>query len=88
MSKHSETAQHIAIVVVLLLLQLFLRVHSNTTQQGYVDEGFHNQRAAVVWQFQVNPGSFSNGKLLTYFWLGLFEGDHSTALFVSRTAIA
>src|SRR5579859_2293907 len=89
--KKPMTAKHtrqLGLIVILLAAQFFLRTHSILAQPGFIDEGLHNQRASVVWQFQVNPGSFSQGKLLSYFWMGLFEGNRETALYVSRTAIA
>jgi hypothetical protein len=45
-------------------------------------------RAATAWDLDVNPGRFSDGKFLLFYYLGLFEADPTTALFVSRTAIA
>jgi 4-amino-4-deoxy-L-arabinose transferase-like glycosyltransferase len=80
--------KQLAPIVVLLLLQFFLRAHNVTAQVAFVDEGFHSARAAVVWSFTINPGQISRGKFLVYYWLGLFVGDHTTTLYTSRTAIA
>ena len=59
-----------------------LHPHSTTStcKNPYVDEGFHIKRAGLVWNFDVNPGRFAHGKVLLYFWLGLFETGPETAL--------
>ncbi len=88
----SATRPSIGLVVLLLLFQFTIRAHAITQQPAFIDESYHNQRAVLVWPmvftFSDNPGRFSQGKVLLYFWLGLFEGDRTTALFVSRIAIA
>jgi hypothetical protein len=78
----------LAIVMVLLLLQFALRTHNTTLQGAFVDEGLHDQRATIVWSLNTNPGQYSQGKLLLYYWIGLFVGGPLTILHVSRTAIA
>jgi 4-amino-4-deoxy-L-arabinose transferase-like glycosyltransferase len=78
----------IFLVVGLLLCQLFLRSVNITAQEGFLDEGFHAQRAETAWLFLDNPGRTSDGKFLVYYWLGPFIGEHDTALPVSRLAIA
>ncbi len=75
-------------VVALLLLHLFIRTHHITGLEPYVDEGSHSVRAAAAWQFEVHPAREAHGKLLTYFWLGLFAGPPATALVVGRLSIA
>lgn len=84
----ANTMRQLAVVVGLLALQFLLRAHSITQQGAFVDEGYHTDRAVQVYKFAANPGEFANGKILVYYWLGLFQGARSTALFASRTAIA
>jgi hypothetical protein len=60
-------------VIALLLCGFWLRTHNILAQDPYIDEGFHNVRAAKVWDFQENPGRFAHGKVLLYFWLGIFH---------------
>ena len=71
-------------VIILLLVLFFIRTHHIDVQNPYVDEGFHIKRAGLVWNFDVNPGRFAHGKVLLYFWLGLFETGPETALPASR----
>src|SRR5581483_7277162 len=78
----------LVIVLVLLILQLFLRLHHITAQGAYVDEGVHSMRGATAWKLEANPGRASDGKFLLYYYLGLFEAESTTALFASRAAIA
>ncbi len=66
----------------------WLRAHQITRQEPFIDEGLHVGRARAVWSFEQNPGRFANGKLLIYFWLGLFDLQPVTALYVARTSIA
>src|SRR5579859_4589459 len=75
-------------LIALLFIQFAVRAHNITAQEPHMDEGFHAQRGAIVWHFQVNPGQISDGKLLYYYWVGLFEAERSTALFSVRTATA
>ncbi|GEM_PF-1830177 len=60
-------------VIMLLLCHVALRTHHIDVQQVHLDEGFHLSRALTVYDFDVNPGRFAQGKMLLYFWLGLFE---------------
>ena len=75
-------------VVALLLCLFLIRAHHITAQDPYIDEGFHVTRANVVWDFDTNPGRFAHGKVLLYFWLGIFESDQPTSLYTSRTGMA
>jgi hypothetical protein len=59
--------------IILLLCHFALRIHEPDVQQAHLDEGFHLSRALTVWNFEENPGRFAHGKMLLYFWLGLFE---------------
>lgn len=72
----------------LLLAQFVIRAHHITRLDPYIDESYHVTRAAIVWDFDTNPGRFAHGKVLLYFWLGLFEGGPGTALFMARASIA
>lgn len=84
----TRASRPLALLVVLLFLQFALRSVNITAQEAFVDEGYHVQRAAIVWYFRQNPGQFSEGKFLLYFWLGLFQKTRSTALAASRLPIA
>jgi len=76
------------VLIGLLLLHFYVRTHHLLTLPPYVDEGYHLKRAALVWSFDQNPGRFSHGKVLLYFWLGLFEDNPLSALPAGRLAIA
>lgn len=76
------------LVVALLLVQFAIRSHNLTAQDPFIDESYHILRASVVWDFDANPGRFANGKVLLYFWLGLFESSLLASVFTSRMAIA
>lgn len=80
--------QQLAPVIGLLLVLFFIRTHNILVQNPYVDEGFHIKRAGIVWNFDQNPGRISHGKLLLYYWLGLFETGPETALAASRLGMA
>ncbi len=71
----------------MLLLQLFVRTHHVTIQNPYIDEGFHIRRAGFIYDFEFHPARVSHGKLLVYFWLGLFETDRLHVLASSRLSI-
>lgn len=80
--------RHLALVVALLLVMAAIRLRNLTLQEPFIDEGAHVQRARVVWSFDEHPGRFANGKLLLYFWLGLFELPPISALWIARAAVA
>lgn len=80
--------KHLALVVALLLIMAAIRLHNLTLQEPFIDEGAHVQRARVVWSFDEHPGRFANGKLLLYYWLGIFELPPISALWIARAAIA
>lgn len=75
-------------IVILLLIHLYLRAHHITAQVPHIDEGFHVSRAVRVWSFEQNPGRFMHGKLLLYYWLGIFDPVRISGLHLIRTAIA
>ncbi|HLA41923.1 MAG TPA: glycosyltransferase family 39 protein, partial [Aggregatilineales bacterium] len=73
----------------MLLLQLFLRTHENLALPGYADESHHLRRAEVAWDFNIDGyASYIPGKLLLYYYLGLFETQRENYLPVSRLAVA
>lgn len=86
--EHDRSAARFAAAVALLLILAALRFHNLTAQDPFIDEGAHVQRARAVWSFEQNPGRFSNGKVLLYFWLGVFELPPIGALWIARAAIA
>lgn len=81
-------AGHLAVIVLLLLVQFALRVHDPLALPSFVDESYHATRGGFVYHFDRNPASFSQGKLLFYYWLGLFGPHGDGALGVSRLAVA
>ena len=78
----------VAAAVGLLLIHFFIRTNHILSMEPYVDEGAHITRAAAIWDFSRHPAQFSNGKLLLYFWLGLFDEMPSTNLAAGRLAIS
>ncbi|MBN2303123.1 MAG: hypothetical protein JXQ72_01520 [Anaerolineae bacterium] len=78
----------LVLIVVLLLVQMALRVHHPMEQPSFVDENHHITRAQIVYHFNQNPTAFSHGKLLYYYYLGLFTSGGTSALIVSRLAMA
>src|SRR5579859_1289179 len=78
----------LALLIILFIVHLLLRLQNVTAQGAYVDEGVHSMFGATAWALNINPGRFSDGKFLLFYYLGLFEAQSTTALFVSRTAIA
>ncbi len=86
-TRQQITSFHLLLIGLLLLVQLFIRIHNAEIQEVFVDEGYHVTRGAMVWDFDQHPGRFSQGKLLLYFWLGFFETDPMIALPISRMSI-
>lgn len=78
----------LALIVLLLLCQFYLRVRNPLELPAFVDENYHIGRAEIVYNFDRNPVQFSNGKLLFYYWLGLFFIGGNSALVVGRLAVA
>jgi hypothetical protein len=79
----------LALLTLLLGGQFFLRAHQPLALAGYADESHHIRRAEVAWEFTTNPlASYQPGKLLLYYYLGLFEVDRHDYLLVSRLAVA
>ncbi|NLX10578.1 MAG: hypothetical protein GXY36_13055 [Chloroflexi bacterium] len=84
----SPKATHLLIVAALLLLQFLIRTYNTTVQDPYLDEGFHIVRADRIYDFEQHPGRFAHGKVLLYFWLGVFQPTPDTGLHVSRSGMA
>lgn len=76
------------VLLILLLTQFALRVIQIDSLAPFIDEGFHARRADVVWDLEQNPARTAHGKLLLYFWLGLFESDPPHNLYMYRFASA
>lgn len=76
----------------LLTLLLFggfaLRAHQPGALAGFVDEVSHIERSEIVFTTERNPTDYSHGKLLYYYWLGLFGTDRTSALEMMRLATA
>lgn len=86
MSKRSIT---LFIIALALLLQFLLRAYHPLALAGYADESHHIRRAEVAWEFTEDPvASYQPGKLLLYYYLGLFETDRDQYLLISRLAVA
>lgn len=75
------------VVVGLLLLHAWLRLTAILTQDPYLDEGFHLSRATFIWHYDGNPGDYA-GKLLAYYYYGLFATDPTDMLMMGRWAMA
>lgn len=85
----SRQLSQLFLICGLLLLQFALRTHQPDLQHPYVDEGFHIARALRIYDFEENPARTSHGKLLLYFWMGLFDTDNDrTMLPTARLSIA
>ncbi len=78
----------LAAVIVLLLAQFALRAHHPAALPVFVDEYNHIKRAMLAYQFDHNPIRQSHGKLLLYYWLGLFGPTKLNGLVLSRLTIA
>ncbi|NLX08979.1 MAG: hypothetical protein GXY36_04940 [Chloroflexi bacterium] len=78
------------LVALLLLLQFGLRARAITALPAFVDEHSHITRARVAYAFDYNPTLTSHGKLLLYYWIGLFDprADGDVGLMLSRLSIA
>lgn len=84
----AHTARLVALLCI-LLGQFYLRIHNILEMPIYVDEIRHIERAAIVYKFDVNPLALSHGKLLTYYWIGLFSPQLTlNGLFVARASVA
>lgn len=64
------------------------RSHDILAFPVFVDESLHILRAQVVYDFSDPVASFLPGKVLTYYYLGLFQPQNHNGLWLSRMAIA
>ncbi len=85
--RHLLSGVELALIVLLLFLQFAVRTYRPLEQPAFVDENYHVRRAELVYHFDRNPVEFSNGKLLFYYWLGLFVPTGDSALAVGRLAV-
>lgn len=76
-------------VVLLLLVQFWLRAHHPTQLPFFWDENRHMVRAEAITQGG-HPAENSHGKFLLYAWLAPFHinTERSAALHISRSAVA
>jgi 4-amino-4-deoxy-L-arabinose transferase-like glycosyltransferase len=81
-------SRQIGLAVFLLLIAYFVRAHRIQALPPFNDESHHIRRAEQVWSFSDPDLSFTPGKLLTYYWYGLFNAERPQAIFVTRTATA
>lgn len=89
-SKTTGWGRHIHMLMLLgvLLVQLYLRLHNVLQMPIYTDEVQHITRAQMVYRFDTNPLTFGHGKLLFYYWIGLLAPCHTlNGLFVARAAV-
>ncbi|MBZ0309625.1 MAG: glycosyltransferase family 39 protein, partial [Anaerolineae bacterium] len=75
------------LIVLLLLTALFIRIHHVTALPPFNDESLHIRRAEVAWSLDDLNISLKPGKLLTYYWIGLFNADRLHGIFIGRTAV-
>lgn len=75
------------LIVLLLLIALFVRIHNVTALPPFNDESLHIRRAEIAWSFDDLNISLKPGKLLTYYWIGLFNADRLHGIFIGRTVV-
>lgn len=85
---HTATRGYLLLVVSLLLLQLILRVHHPDRLPFFIDEYRHISRAQLVYSLEHNPIEFTHGKLLLYYFLGMFSPEGHSAVILGRLSIA
>lgn len=79
----------IALIVTLLLAGFALRTRHITALPLYQDETYHLRRAQAVYRFDDNPVAYAHGKLLLYYWIGLFRPAYTEAgLATARLSVA
>ena len=78
----------LGLAVFLLLMAFFVRAHNIEALPPFNDESHHIRRAEQVWSLSDPDLSFTPGKLLTYYWYGIFNADRLHAIFITRTATA
>ena len=88
MSSSAKRFLPLLLVVIVLLGHFALRVHRADAVPVFVDEYNHIRRAQAAYDFAYNPMETSHGKLLFYYWIGLFDPQGEGTLLVSRWANA
>lgn len=73
------------LMVLLLWIALFVRIHHVTVLPPFNDESHHIRRAEIVWSFDDPDTSLTLSKLLTYYWYGFFGAERLDAIWVART---
>lgn len=76
------------LMVGLLWLLWFTRAHDIMALAVFVDESLHILRAQMVFDFNDATASILPGKLLLYYYLGLFDPQNVGGAWLSREAIA
>lgn len=71
----------------LLWLLWAVRAYNIMTLPVFVDESLHILRAQMVFEFDDATASFLPGKLLLYYYLGLFSPENVGAAWLSRQAV-
>ncbi len=72
------------VIIILLWIAFFVRIHEITTLPPFNDESLHIRRAEVV--FSDRDIALTPSKTLVYFWLGLFDVDREGGVWVARVA--
>ncbi len=83
-----KRSQEILPTALLILLAFFIRAHSILALPPFNDESLHIRRAELIYKFTDRNLNMTLGKLLSYYWIGLFHPARLDAIFVGRTASA
>jgi 4-amino-4-deoxy-L-arabinose transferase-like glycosyltransferase len=80
---------YLLLFVVLLLVVVALRWHNLLALPAYIDEGYHTYHASRIWRLPEHPARFADGKLMLYFWLGMFtDANPQHNLFAVRASMS
>lgn len=82
------TTRRMWVSVVLLWAIWASRAHEIMGLPVFVDESLHILRAQLVFEFEDATASFLPGKLLLYYYLGLFDPQNSGGAWLARQAVA
>ncbi|MBI5930241.1 MAG: glycosyltransferase family 39 protein [Chloroflexi bacterium] len=86
---HSRASKHrLWLMVGLLWLLWFSRAHQIMALAVFVDESLHILRAQMVFDFKDATASILPGKLLLYYYLGLYHPHNVGVAWLSREAMA
>ena len=88
MTLSSISKRRLWLMVGLLWLLWFSRAHQIMALAVFVDESLHILRAQMVFDFNDATASILPGKLLLYYYLGLFKPQDTGGAWLSREAIA